>query len=286
LSIELILILFVIGIATGILSGLFGVGGGIIIVPSLIAVYSYTGFDSPYVVHIAIATSLFTIIFTSISSAHKHFGHGNVDWLAALIIGLTSSVMVYFLSKAALALPGDTLKKIFSVVLIVVAAKMLFDKKGSSGEDGNENGKGNGNQNESSGSAIPLKYNKFVCGMIGILSGAVAAFSGLGGGGFVVPLMHYILKFPFKKAIGTSSAAILITAIAGVLSYYLNMPGGIEIVPYSFGMVDTLSALPIIAASIPFARLGVFINSKTSNYLLAKLFAVFILIVSLKLLFF
>jgi uncharacterized membrane protein YfcA len=272
LSIELILILFVIGIATGVLSGLFGVGGGIIIVPSLIAVYSYTGFDSPYVVHIAIATSLFTIIFTSISSAHKHFGHGNVDWPAALIIGLTSSVMVYFFSKAALALPGDVLKKIFSVVLIVVAVKMLFDRKKPAGEK--------------ELTEVPVHYNKFVCGIIGILSGAIAAFSGLGGGVFVVPLMHYILKFPFKKAIGTSSAAILITAIAGVLSYYFNMPGGVEIAPYSFGMVDTLSALPVIAASIPFARLGVYINSKTHHSLLAKLFAVFILIVSLKLLFF
>lgn len=284
MSPELILILLVIGVAAGILSGLFGVGGGIIIVPSLVAVYSYTGFDSPYVMHIAIATSLFTIVFTSISSAHKHLGHGNVDWIAALIIGLTSSVMVYFLSKAALALPGDTLKKIFSVVLILVAAKMLFDKKGTSGEE--LNGNGGENQNERNGNELPLRYNKFVCGMIGILSGAIAAFSGLGGGGFVVPLIHYILKFPFRKAIGTSSAAILITAVAGVISYFLNMPEGLYIAPYSFGMVDTLSALPVIAASIPFARVGVFINSKTSNYLLSRLFAVFILIVSLRLLFF
>jgi hypothetical protein len=272
LSLELILILFVIGIATGVLSGLFGVGGGIIIVPSLIAVYSFTGFDSPYVVHIAIATSLFTIVFTSISSAHKHFGHGNVNWPAAVIIGITSSVMVYFFSKAALELPGDVLKKIFSIVLIVVAVKMLIDKKKPA--------------DEKEITEIPENYNKFVCGIIGILSGAIAAFSGLGGGVFVVPLMHYVLKFPFKKAIGTSSAAILITAIAGVVSYFLNMPEGLKIAPYSFGMVDTFSALPIIAASIPFATLGVYINSKTHHYLLAKLFAVFILIVSLKLLFF
>jgi uncharacterized protein len=272
LSIELFLILFIIGIATGILSGMFGVGGGIIIVPSLIAVYSYTGFDSPYVVHIAIATSLFTIIFTSLSSAHKHFKHGNVDWPAALIIGFTSAIIVYFLSKAALELPGDVLKKIFSFVLIVVAVKMIFDKRKPAGEKVH--------------TEVPVHYNRFICGVIGILSGAIAAFSGLGGGVFVVPLMHYILKFPFKKAIGTSSAAILITATAGVLSYFLNMPEGVKIAPYSFGMVDTISALPLIAASIPFARLGVYFNSKTHHFLLAKLFAVFILVVSLKLLFF
>src|SRR5688572_5906019 len=99
----------------GILSGLFGVGGGIVIVPSLLAVYAFVGFDSPYLVHIAIATSLFTIIFTSLSSAHKHFSHGNVDWHAATIIGISSAVTIYLFSKVAILLPGDVLKKIFSV---------------------------------------------------------------------------------------------------------------------------------------------------------------------------
>ncbi len=272
MSIETALILFAVGIMAGILSGVFGVGGGIVIVPSLIAVYSFIGFDSPYLVHIAIATSLFTIIFTSLSSSHKHFSHGNVDWGAALIIGLSSAVTIYLFSKVALMVPGDVLKKIFSGVLILVALKMLFDKKGKHETAESQN--------------KPVIFNKWVCMAIGILSGAVAAFSGLGGGVFVIPLMHYLLKFPFKKAIGTSSAAILFTAVAGVISYFLNMPRGANPIPYSFGMVDTLAALPIIAASIPFARLGVYINKKTHHYLLTKLFAAFILIVSLKLIFF
>ncbi len=271
MTVELILILVAIGAATGVLSGLFGVGGGIIIVPSLLAVYGFTGFDSPYTVHIAIATSLFTIIFTSISSSYKHFKHGNVQWSAALIIGLVSSVTVYFFSMIAVKMPGETLKGIFSVVLIIVALKMLFEKKKPDSDTGNE--------------TIPVT-NKLISGIIGALSGAIAAFSGLGGGVFLVPLMHYIMKFPFRKAIGTSSAAILLTAVTGVLSYFLNMPQGANELNYSFGMVDTVSALPIIAASIPFAQLGVFINKKTHHLLLTRLFAIFIIIVSLKLLFF
>jgi uncharacterized protein len=271
LSIELILILIAIGIATGVLSGLFGVGGGIIIVPSLLAVYSFINFDSTYTVHIAIATSLFTIIFTSISSSYKHFKHGNVEWTAALIIGLVSSVSVYFFSLVAVRMPGQTLKGVFSVVLIVVALKMLLDRKKPETRDQIE--------------AVPA-INKFLAGAVGALSGAIAAFSGLGGGVFLVPLIHYLMKFPFKKAIGTSSAAILLTAAAGVISYFLNMPQGANELSYSFGMVDTLSALPIIAASIPFAQLGVYINKRTHSFLLTKLFAVFIIAVSLKLLFF
>ncbi len=271
MSIETILILFCIGIAAGILSGLFGVGGGIIIVPALLAVYAFNHFDSPYIVHIAITTSLFTIIFTSISSSHKHFGLGNVEWKAALFIGLSSAVTVFLFSKIAILMPGDTLKKIFSIVLMIVAIKMLLDKK---------------NKHEDSEVNKPQVFNNWICLGIGMLSGAIAAFSGLGGGVFVIPLMHYLMKFPFKKAIGTSSAAILITAVAGVISYFINSPQGAVNIPYSFGMVDTLSALPIIAASIPFAWVGVYINKKTHHYLLTKLFAVFIIIVSLKLIFF
>jgi uncharacterized membrane protein YfcA len=269
LTIEVILLLIAIGIATGILSGLFGVGGGIIIVPSLLAVYAFTGFSSPYTVHITIATSLFIIIFTSISSSYKHFKHGNVVWPAALIIGLTSSAAVYLFSMMAVKMPGQTLKGIFSVVLIIVAIKMLFDKKKT--EEQNK---------------LPGKMNKALCSVIGIFSGAVAAFSGLGGGVFVVPLMHYLMKFPFKKAIGTSSAAILLTAIAGVLSYFVNMPQGANELSYSFGMVDTLSAIPVIAASIPFAQLGVHLHKRTHHHLLSRLFALFIIIVSLRMLFF
>ncbi|MFI5211565.1 MAG: sulfite exporter TauE/SafE family protein [Ignavibacteria bacterium] len=273
MTIELILVLFIIGIATGILSGMFGVGGGIIIVPSLIGVYSFIHFDSPYLVHIAIATSLFTIIFTSLSSSHKHFKLGNVDLKAALIIGVLSSVTVYLFSIIAIALPGETLKKIFSGVLIIVAIKMLLEKEKTKSENNNE-----------SGESKPL--NKYICGFIGIFTGAIAAFSGLGGGVFVVPLIHYLMKYPFKKAIGTSSAAILLTAAAGVLSYFLNTPKDANTMPYSFGMVDVVSAIPIVAASIPFARLGVYINRKTHHHLLSRLFALFILIVSIKMIFF
>ncbi len=271
MSLETVLILISIGIAAGILSGLFGVGGGIIIVPSLLGVYALTKIDSPYIVHIAIATSLFTIIFTSLSSAHKHFGHGNVEWKAAAYIGVSSAVTVFLFSKIAILLPGETLKQTFSIVLIIVALKMLFDKKG---------------KHENSSEKKPEVFKPWLSLGIGALSGAIAAFSGLGGGIFVIPLMHYLMKMPFKKAIGTSSAAILITAVAGVISYFINSPAGANSIPYSFGMVDTLSALPIVAASIPFARVGVYINRKTHHYLLTKLFAVFIIVVSLKLLFF
>jgi len=270
LSIETILILFAVGAVAGTLAGMFGVGGGIIIVPCLIWVYSFLNINSPYIVHIAIATSLFTIIFTSISSTYKHSSNGNVITMAAVIIGLTSSVTVYIFSKIAVMLPGDTLAKVFSVIILATGVKLLFDKKKA--EDiSPDHGK---------------NFNKLYCGIIGFITGTIAAFSGLGGGIFAIPLMHYLLKLNFKKAVGTSTLAVMITAIAGVISYILNKPAEMNFGHYTLGMVDVLFAIPIVAGSIPFAQFGVWIHNKTHHFILAKLFGLFILAVSVKILFF
>jgi uncharacterized membrane protein YfcA len=271
MSIEIIILLFGIGILAGILAGMFGVGGGIVIVPALIWVYGYTGTGSPYTVHAAIATSLFTIIFTSISSAVKHSSHGNVVYGAALIIGITSAVSVFVFSKIAVHLPAELLKILFSAVIVIAAVKFLIEKKTEPAENPDNRA---------------AEYNKLYALITGMLTGIIAAFTGLGGGIFAVPLMHYLLKFDIKKAIGTSTLAVLITASAGVLGYVINQPGELGFPYYTLGLVDVYAALPVIAGSVPFAQAGVWINRKTRNAMLKKLFAVFILAVAAKLLFF
>jgi uncharacterized membrane protein YfcA len=272
LSAEVFLILFGVGVAAGMLSGMFGVGGGIVIVPSLLAVYSLIGFNSPYAVHVAISTSLFTIIFTSTSSSYKHSRHGNVLWPAALLIGISSAAAVFVFSKVALVLPGSVLKTVFAVVLVIVAIMMLAEKKPEGGKD-EENFE-------------PGKIKKIFCLMIGALAGTIAALTGLGGGIFKVPLLHYAAKVPIRKSFGTSAAALFITSLAGVISYIVNSPAGADTMKYSIGIVDALSAVPIVMASIPFAQVGVYVNKKTRSDLLKKLFAGLILIVALKMLFF
>jgi uncharacterized protein len=272
LNIEVFLILAGTGIAAGILSGLFGVGGGIVIVPSLIFIYGMLNINSSFIVHTAVATSLFTIIFTSFSSSYKHSRTRNIMWEYALVIGIASAVSVFLISKTAINLPGDILKKIFSVVLILVGLRMLFQKTG----------------NKINGDTIDAarRINYPLVSLTGILSGAIAAFTGLGGGIFIIPLMHYVLKIPIKKAIGTSTAAIFITSIAGVISYIINVPDDFSSVHmYSLGMVDVLFAMPIILASIPSAQLGVLIHNKTPHTIIARIFGAFVIIVSVKMLF-
>jgi uncharacterized protein len=269
LSIEIILILFAVGIAAGLLAGIFGVGGGIIIVPSLISVYAYIHPGMEYAAQAAIATSLFTIIFTSISSAYKHTRNNNVLTVDAIYIGVTSAVTVFLISKTAIGFSQDILKKIFIAVLIAVVVRILLDRSYKSFEE-----------------VTDVKHNKLVLLLIGALAGTVAAFTGLGGAVFAVPLLHYFLKLPFRKCIGTTSLAMLITSLGGAFSYYMNSPAGVHISGLSFGLVDAGSALPIIAASIPFAQVGVYIHNKISSRMLPRIFAVFVLIICVRMIFF
>jgi uncharacterized membrane protein YfcA len=272
-DISSLLILLLTGFAAGVLAGLFGVGGGIIIVPVLLMIYSNAGVSPEYMVQTAIATSLFTIIFTTIASSYRHYRHQNVIPSAALIIGISSSIAVLIFSKIAIDMSGDVLKKIFSGILVLIALRMILER--------NENPV---TRNVVSSAETPFRLTP--AALIGILSGIVAAFSGLGGGIFIVPLMVYLLKFPLKKAIGTSSAAILLTAISGVLGYFLNAPAHVYTGEISLGLVDVSSAIPLVVASVPASQLGVFLHRKISRSLLRILFALFVIVVSAKVLFF
>ena len=190
---------------------------------------------------------------------------------AAIIIGLSSAVSVFLFSKIAVSISGEILKKIFLAMLIAAAIKMLFDTKFD-----NRN-----NQEEAE-----ITVNKPVCILIGVLTGLVAAFTGLGGAVFAVPLLHYFMKVPIKKSIGTTTLAVMITAIAGAISYIINSPPGAHISESSVGVVDYLSAIPIVIGSVPAARLGVYFHNRINSRLLKRLFAVFVLLVCLKMIFF
>lgn len=253
----------------GILAGYFGVGGGIIIVPALIYVYPLFNFTSAYTVHIAIATSLFTIIFTTIASAYKHSKIKNIIWKVSLTIGIFSSISVFIFSKFVVNIPGNTLKKIFAVVLFLIAIRMLLTKT----------------SNENNPDNKLLNINWIVCVLIGAVSGIISAFTGLGGGIIIIPMMHYFIKFPIKKAIGTSSAAIFLTALSGVLGYFVNVPVDAVLPKYSLGLVDTFSALPIIVASVPFSQVGVYLHKKSSSKFVLFAFAILIILVSVRMFF-
>ncbi len=124
MTIQTILILVIVGIAAGMLGGLVGVGGGIIIVPSLIYFLSFSQKSAQ-------GTSLGLLLLpVGILGVLQYYKQGHVDFRIVAIIAIGFLLGSYFGSKIALSLPQETVKKIFAILLLIIAIKMLFlDKK-------------------------------------------------------------------------------------------------------------------------------------------------------------
>ncbi len=133
MDIQTILLLILVGIAAGILSGLVGVGGGIVIVPALVLILGFSQ-------KLAQGTSLGILLLpVGILGVMQYYKQGYVDIRVVLIISAAFLIGSYFGSKFALSLPQEMIKKIFAVFMIIIAIKLLFfDKKKSTGQQSNQ----------------------------------------------------------------------------------------------------------------------------------------------------
>jgi uncharacterized membrane protein YfcA len=262
-----ILLLFGAGCAAGFLAGFFGVGGGIILVPILLLYFKSTGVSSLVATHLALGTSLFIVIFVSLTSAYQYSQNKHVVWRAVFFLAPASVLGAFVGTSIAAELQGKTLQQIFSVVVIFAALRLLVESGKPKGEPS-------------------LTLNVLPLLLIGFVVGVGSALAGVGGGIFSIPMMYSLLKFPLKKALGTSSATIVITALAGTAGYLLRGMGNPLLPEHTLGFVDYLHSLPIIVGSLPFAALGATVAHKTRVDLLRKVFAVFLIVIAIRMFFF
>jgi len=264
-----LVLLFVAGCLTGFLAGLFGVGGGIILVPILLFVFTAMLDVSGLVAtHLALGTSLLVVIFASISAAYRHHKNGQVIPKAALYIGLVSSVAAYGGATLAASLSGETLQRVFVVILTVSALRLLLET-GRSGRDSEMN-------------LSPAGLS-----LTGVVGGLASSLGGVGGGIFTIPMLYSFMGFPLKKAVGTSSATIVLTAFAAMVGYVVNGLGDPDLERYSrftVGYVDFLHAIPVIVGTLPFARLGADAAQRLRTESLRKIFSIFLLVVAARML--
>jgi uncharacterized protein len=254
------------GIA-GLLAGFFGVGGGFILVPILLFFYQSTGVTSLVSTHLAFGTSLCIIVFTSASSAYQYSRGGQVVWRAVLFLGAGSVAGGMGGALLAGGLEGHVLRQIFAVLLILVALQLLSSVKKRRNEQ------------------LPALFPPALL-LAGVIVGVVSALAGVGGGVASIPIMHLMFRFPFKKALGTSSATIVITALAAGAGYAIRGWGNVLLPPHTLGYIDYIHALPLIVGSIPMAMVGARTAQKTHAKRLVTVFAVLILILAFRLFFF
>ncbi len=265
MSLSIIFLYAVTGIVAGFLAGLFGVGGGLIIVPALMYCFFLQGFDPSISMHIAIGTSLATIILTSISSTRAHHAHGAVQWI--IVKRMVLGIFIGALLGALLAknLKAEVLKTIFAVFEIFIAFKLLSNLKTTTH-------RGN----------LPKTWGLMAAA---VLISVISALVGIGGGSLSVPFLRWT-GLSMQKAVATSAAFGLPIAIAGTLSFMWTGSGNLLLPEYSVGFIYLPALLTVGLLSILLAPLGARCAHGLPAATLQKVFAASLFIVALLLLFY
>lgn len=265
-----ILLYLAAGTVAGLLAGLFGIGGGMIIVPALIYIFKAQGIPVDALTHVGIGTSLSTIIVTSISSLRAHNSKGAVNW--SVWKRMAPGLIIGSLMGAGVAsfIQGDSLQSIIGVGAFLVGLKMLFMK--------------NKSLEENDLSKLPSPIGQ--TGLGGFI-GVVSAIFGIGGGTLTVPILsHCGLKF--QQAVGTSAACGLPIAASGAIGFLVfgqflspsvkeTLPSGV------YGFVHVYAFVCVSFASFFTARIGAKLAHKLPAATLKKTFAVLLLVVGVKL---
>ena len=231
----LVIELAALGLVTGFLAGLLGIGGGMIMVPLISAILSGRGVAPGLAVKMAIATSMGTIIFTSVSSVRAHHKKGAVRWdiVKRLAPGIVLGAMVASLGVFAL-LKGSALYFVFAAFVAFSGSQMFLDKKPAP-------------TRQLPGTPGLLGAG----GVIGFLSGLVGA-----GGGFVsVPFMTWC-NVAIHNAVATSAALGFPIALANVVGYVIAGQQLQDLPPYSFGYLWLPALVVIACCSVLMAPLG------------------------------
>lgn len=247
--------LIISGVVGGLVAGMLGVGGGIVVVPALHVVLGLLGVDPNVNMHVAVGTSLATIIPTSISSVRSHEKRGAVDWplLRRWVAPMIAGVVIG--SAIAGYVRGETLTIIFAAVALIAAAHFALGKE--------EWRVGNSLPTGVGGAVMPAAI------------GGISTMMGIGGGTVGVPTM-VLWGYPIHRAVGTASAFGVIISIPGTVGAALAGWTAHGVPPYSLGYVNLLGFFLIAPASYFAAPLGASIAHMTDRRRLRIAFAILI----------
>lgn len=250
------------GLFVGFFAGLLGVGGGGIMVPVLTSMFVMQGFADDHVVHMALSTSMASIVVTSISSLRAHHGHGAVMW--PIVRSITPGILLGTFGATFIAAMASTqtLAIFFVVFMSYVAVQLLIGAKPKATRD------------------LPAPLGMTI---VGIFIGIVSALVAIGGAAVSVPFMTWC-NVKIQHAIGTAAAIGFPIAIAGTLGYFISGLNATNMPDYSLGYVYLPAVLLISSASIFTVPLGARLAHSLPVTTLKKVFAGLIALLCLRML--
>ncbi|MEQ5808152.1 sulfite exporter TauE/SafE family protein [Alteromonas sp. NFXS44] len=250
------------GVFAGLLAGLLGVGGGIVIVPVLFFLYQALGISADTAMIVATATSLATIVPTSVSSIMAHNRKGNVDfellkhWAIFILLGVLAGS--YLVTKT----DGKWLAMMFGIIATLSALNMLIGKKNAIAQ------------------SLPGKGGQSIMATcIGFFSSMV----GIGGGTLTVPTLTFC-NYPAHRAVGTAAAVGLIISLPAALTMLIVGERPADAPFATFGLVNLPGFACIVPLTVLFAPVGASIANKLNPAMLKKVFALVLIITGVRML--
>lgn len=261
LLLWLVPLLLLAGAVAGVLAGLLGVGGGIVIVPALYHIFSYLDVPDEVRMHLAVGTSLATIIPTSIRSVKAHHDRGSFDralfnqWVPGIVIGVLLGTWIATLAEF------EVLTLVFASVALLVALYMSFASPDWHLIEG-----------------LPRNpLNSVIAAVIG----GVSAMMGIGGGTMAVPVLN-LCSVPIHRSVGTAAGFGLVIAVPGTLGFIVGGWGNPALPAFSLGYVNWLGFLLIVPMTVLMVPLGARLAHSLSQVGLKRAFALFLGITSLR----
>ena len=250
------------GAIAGFLAGMFGVGGGLVMVPVLLFLFDSQQFPAEHVMLLALGTSMAAILFTSLASLREHHRHSAVNW--RVVRNITPGILLGTGIGASLAasIPTRGLAIFFALFMYAVAAQILLNMRPHASRQ------------------LPGATGMTLAGM---LTGCLSSLVSIGGGSIVVPFLVWC-NIPLRNAIGTSAAIGFPVAIGGTIGYVVTGFSVPALPTHSLGFIYLPALSWISLASIITAPLGAKATRHMKVGLLRKLFALLLLALATKLL--
>ncbi len=250
------------GAAVGLFGGMFGIGGGTLLVPVLLFLFSAQHFPAEYALHLALGTSMATILFTALASMRKHHQHGAVNW--RVVRNITPGILLGTAVGAAFAsaISPRVLGAIFAFFVLAAATQILLDARPHAARQ------------------LPGAAG---ITLTGLFTGWLSTLVSIGGGTIVIPFLIWC-NVPLRQAIGTSAAIGFPVAVGGTLGYIVAGTGLSALPAPHLGFVFLPALLGTAIASVITAPMGAWAAHHMPVATLRKLFAVLLLALAVKLL--
>ena len=254
-----VLILLITGIFAGFSSGLLGLAGSYLDNPVMFWLLSHFGYDTTTAIRVAFGTSVAIALVIASVNTYEHQRNRSIVWMIVFLIGSTSILGGLIGGTLATHVPGEPLKILFGLFLIISAVRMLLP--------------------------FPEEWGKKKIGwyywcLAGLVFGIVSGVLGIGGGLMILPVLVCIFGVPVHEAMATCSACIVFSSAGSTMSYIVNGLAAQNLPPYSIGYVNLIFWAGIVIPTIPFTVFGARLSNRLSARKLSVIFACLIVLIA------